>query len=120
MARHNYPGPLKEGTAEYRRWYNAAVWFLARSAPVVITVIVWPRCGARCRDGHRCRARAVRDKVANQPRNGRCRAHGGLSTGPRTEEGKRRSREGAKKGGRVSAERRKRRPVAHHPDLGDG
>ena len=109
MARHNYPGPLREGTAEYRRWYNAAVWFLARSGITCITVISRPRCGARCRDGHPCRARAVWDTVANRPRNSRCRVHGGLSTGPRTEEGKRRSREGAKKGGLVSAERRRAR-----------
>lgn len=39
-------------------------------------------CGARCRDGHPCRAPARK--------NGRCRIHGGLSTGPRTVEGRRR------------------------------
>ena len=50
-----------------------------------------PRCGARCRDGHACRARAVWDKVNDRPRNGRCRMHGGLSTGPRTVEGRRRA-----------------------------
>lgn len=68
-----------------------------------------PRCGARCRDGHLCQAPAVWDRERNLPRNGRCRVHGGLSTGPRTEEGKRRSREGAVKGGRVRAERGKGR-----------
>ncbi len=47
-----------------------------------------PRCGARCRDGHSCRAPAVWDKENNRPRNGRCRMHGGLSTGPKTLEGK--------------------------------
>jgi hypothetical protein len=45
-------------------------------------------CGAKCRDGHACRAPAVWDKLANLPRNGRCKLHGGLSTGPRTAEGK--------------------------------
>ena len=69
-----------------------------------------PRCGARCRDGHPCQARAVWDRERGEVRNGRCRMHGGLSTGPQTEEGKRRSLEGARKGGRVSAERRKERP----------
>ena len=34
------------------------------------------RCGARCRDGERCRGAAMA--------NGRCRMHGGPSTGPRT------------------------------------
>ena len=37
-------------------------------------------CGARCRDGHACRAPRV-------PGRRRCRMHGGLSTGPRTPEG---------------------------------
>src|SRR3954453_9163769 len=43
---------------------------LARSAP---------RCGARTRAGTPCRSPAMG--------NGRCRLHGGLSTGPRTPEG---------------------------------
>lgn len=47
-----------------------------------------PKCGARCRAGHACRAPAVWARAANAPRNGRCRLHGGLSTGPRTAEGK--------------------------------
>ena len=43
-----------------------------------------PRCGARRKsDGEACQARALD--------NGRCRFHGGLSTGPRTEEGRRRA-----------------------------
>ena len=49
------------------------------------------RCGAKCRDGHACRAPAVWDYTRNRPKNGRCRMHGGLSTGPKTPEGKRRS-----------------------------
>ena len=44
-------------------------------------------CGARCRDGHRCLAPPVWDSMMDRPRNGRCRMHGGLSTGPRTPEG---------------------------------
>jgi hypothetical protein len=42
-----------------------------------------PRCGARTRAGCPCRQPAMK--------NGRCRLHGGLSTGPRTAEGRRRS-----------------------------
>jgi hypothetical protein len=38
-----------------------------------------PRCGAQNRRGKPCRCPAMR--------NGRCRLHGGLSTGPRTPEG---------------------------------
>ena len=37
------------------------------------------QCGARTRAGHPCGQSAMR--------NGRCRFHGGLSTGPRTPEG---------------------------------
>lgn len=40
-------------------------------------------CNAKTRSGRACRALALP--------NGRCRWHGGMSTGPRTEEGKRRS-----------------------------
>lgn len=44
----------------------------------------WPRCGARTKaTGQPCRARALL--------NGRCKYHGGLSTGPRTVEGKARA-----------------------------
>ncbi len=39
-----------------------------------------PRCGARTRAGGCCRQPAMR--------NGRCRLHGGISTGPRTAEGR--------------------------------
>ncbi len=38
-----------------------------------------PRCGARTRSGRLCRSPAMH--------NGRCRMHGGASTGPRTAEG---------------------------------
>jgi hypothetical protein len=47
-----------------------------------------PRCGARCRDGSSCKAPPVWDKCLDRPVNGRCRMHGGLSTGPKTPEGR--------------------------------
>jgi hypothetical protein len=43
-----------------------------------------PRCGARTRTGCSCRQPAMA--------NGRCRMHGGMSTGPRTAEGRERCR----------------------------
>jgi hypothetical protein len=49
-----------------------------------------PRCGARCRDGSPCEAPPVWDKRLDRAVNGRCRMHGGLSTGPKSEEGRRR------------------------------
>jgi hypothetical protein len=57
-----------------------------------------PRCGARTRMGCPCRAPAMR--------NGRCRMHGGKSTGPRTEEGRARIRAARTRHGRYSAEGR--------------
>lgn len=47
-----------------------------------------PRCGARTRQGLPCRAKPILEKLTGQVRNGRCRNHGGLSTGPRTKRGK--------------------------------
>ena len=51
-----------------------------------------PRCGAKCkRDGQPCRAPVFWDNERDAPRNGRCRLHGGASTGPRTAKGRARS-----------------------------
>ena len=55
-----------------------------------------PRCWARTRAGHPCRSPAMR--------NGRCRMHGGASTGPRTPEGLERCRMANFKHGMRSAE----------------
>jgi hypothetical protein len=53
------------------------------------------RCGAKTRKGKKCRAPAMQ--------NGRCRMHGGASTGPRTQEGIARSRRARWKHGYRSA-----------------
>lgn len=55
-------------------------------------------CGSRCRDGHACKAKAVVNPKTDKPVNGRCRMHGGLSTGAKTDEGKARCRETARLG----------------------
>ncbi|MPY74882.1 MAG: hypothetical protein GEU87_11515 [Alphaproteobacteria bacterium] len=57
-----------------------------------------PRCGASTRRGIPCQAPAVWDIAKGKPRNGRCRLHGGLSTGPKTVEGWRRSLEALRSG----------------------
>ena len=66
-----------------------------------------PRCGAKTRGGTPCRTAAMP--------NGRCRMHGGKSTGPRTPEGIQRIRASRTKHGRYSAaaiaHRRKARSV---------
>jgi len=53
-----------------------------------------PRCGARNRRGTPCQCPAMR--------NGRCRLHGGLSTGPKTPEGIERIRRAVTKHGQYS------------------
>ncbi len=55
-----------------------------------------PRCGARTRRGTTCRAPAMA--------NGRCRLHGGKSTGPRTREGLERMRQSKLKHGKFTKE----------------
>jgi hypothetical protein len=57
-----------------------------------------PRCGAKTRRGKACQAPAMP--------NGRCRMHGGASTGPRTAEGLARSKRARWKHGLYSAEAR--------------
>src|SRR5271157_5713943 len=55
-----------------------------------------PRCGAKTRSGKPCGSPAMA--------NGRCRLHGGKSTGPRTPEGLERMRRAKTKHGSYSAE----------------
>ncbi|MHB1077364.1 HGGxSTG domain-containing protein [Thiobacillus sp.] len=56
-------------------------------------------CGARTRAGTPCKQKAIYA-------NGRCKFHGGLSTGPKTEAGKEQARINGRHGGR----RRKPKP----------
>ena len=60
-----------------------------------------PRCGAKTRKGTPCKAPGMA--------NGRCRLHGGKSTGPRTPEGLKRSKMANWKTGEHSAEARVRK-----------
>jgi hypothetical protein len=53
------------------------------------------RCGAKTRRGTACQCPAMK--------NGRCRLHGGLSTGPKTAEGIERTRRALTKHGRYAA-----------------
>ena len=55
-----------------------------------------PRCGARTKRGTTCLAPAMK--------NGRCRLHGGKSTGPRTREGLERMRQSKLKHGKFTKE----------------
>src|SRR5574340_119132 len=81
--------PLQVGTREWWRWLREVRWFFLRLAQERSdTYHLTPkryraRCGARRRDGQPCQAPAVWDHRQDRARNGRCRMHGGLSTGPR-------------------------------------
>src|SRR5580692_11500755 len=57
-----------------------------------------PLCRAKCRNGRSCKAKVVVDPKTGEPINGRCRMHGGLSTGAKTQQGKDKSREAARRG----------------------
>jgi hypothetical protein len=58
-----------------------------------------PRCGARTRSGAACKSPAMA--------NGRCRMHGGKSTGPRTAEGLERMRRANTRHGGYSEDTRR-------------
>ena len=77
--------PLKNGNRQ-GDWHNA------------------PRCGAKTRSGSPCRSAAMA--------NGRCRMHGGMSTGAKTAEGIERIRKARTKHGRYSAASIARRRAA--------
>jgi hypothetical protein len=64
-----------------------------------------PRCGARTRAGGTCKAPALPEKE-------RCRMHGGLSTGPKTPEGKARTLAALKAGFQRYVEERRARKAA--------
>ena len=76
----------------------------SRNPPMGIPI---PLCEAKCRDGHSCKAKAACDKFRGEPLNGRCRMHGGLSTGAKSKEGRVRCSEAASRGMKAYWERRR-------------
>jgi hypothetical protein len=83
--------PRNAETPHVRRFPNG--WLKYGNAPYDITKV--KRCGARNRRGTACGSPAMR--------NGCCRLHGGLSTGPKTAEGIERIRRAKTKHGLFSA-----------------
>jgi len=79
--RGTYPGPRFSGYFSPLTRARGGV-LVKTDLPAVTTRGNW-RCGARTRKGTPCRARAL-------PGQKRCRFHGGLSTGPKTREGRER------------------------------
>lgn len=83
----------REFVAAIKQWRVAQAAFLRHGGeafdlaqvPLNLSNFADLRCGARTRAGSPCKQRALYDC-------GRCRLHGGLSTGPRTPAGKAKSK----------------------------
>ncbi len=76
---HNYPSPAMTNQNDIQPHLKSErtplFWFTSESKSISL------RCGAHARStGEPCKAKAME--------NGRCRNHGGMSTGAKTEEGK--------------------------------
>lgn len=79
--RNHIATSLREGWATNYR--EAVAQVVAANKRARNTPIPGERCGAKTRQGTPCRCKALR--------NGRCKLHGGKSTGPRTVAGKMKS-----------------------------
>ena len=88
----DYPDRALAVRLEFLRGVEKAVYLLTwrqqRELEYATRKSERPRCGAKTRKGAPCKAPAVWDREHDRPRNGRCRMHGGLSTGPKTIEGR--------------------------------
>lgn len=91
-----------------RRWERVALSFISKPWPM--------QCEARTRAGGSCKAPALP--------NGRCKLHGGRSTGPLSEAGRERIAAAQRKRWRrwrseaASAHHRERTTPTHHPNAG--
>lgn len=79
------------------KWAERSYVFPPEGFPIFPEVLRGLCCGAKTRAGTPC-------KLSGLFINGRCKLHGGLSTGPTSEAGKAVSRENGKKGGRSRKE----------------
>ena len=81
---HNIGTP--ELRKKHRDYYKALwkAWDEGKPGPTFPEEILGMTCGAKTRAGTPCKLKSIFE-------NGRCKFHGGLSTGPTTAEGKQRS-----------------------------
>ena len=86
--------------------------------PHVKALLMARRCGAR--------ARSIKHQPCRQPAmlNGRCRLHGGLSTGPKTQQGKKRAamanfKHGLYSQGAIAARKQMREMMQWRNELAD-
>lgn len=81
--RKRYRAFWDEYDRRFQAWMDAGCPRLPNSALLTMPAdLVGLQCGAKTRAGTPCKMQPIR-------RNGRCKYHGGLSTGPKSEEGKR-------------------------------
>ena len=80
----------EESTRTFKAWFDAGCPRPFPKSPPMPADLVGLQCGAKTRAGTPC-------KLNSLYLNGRCKFHGGLSTGPKTEEGKRKSARNSKK-----------------------
>lgn len=74
----------KEHDKAFKQWADAGYsWNAKPNAPPMPDELRGLTCGAKTRSGTPCKLTSIYD-------NGRCKFHGGLSTGPTTDAGKRR------------------------------
>lgn len=82
-----------------------------RWATQLAAMAATPRCGAHCKStGQPCKAAGIRRLDGTY---GRCRNHGGASTGARTTEGIERIRRAVTKHGKYSQDAKERRSKRH-------
>lgn len=77
----------------YREHSQSTAWPRYGQYPPLPAALRGLTCGAKTRSGHPCARTDLHES-------GRCKFHGGLSTGPLSEAGKQKSRENGKLGGR--------------------
>lgn len=80
-------------SAIYRQWAERGYQYPSPARPPFPDDLRDTACGAKTKAGTPCKLKSIYD-------NGRCKWHGGLSTGPKTEAGKEQSRINGRKGGR--------------------
>ena len=83
----------EESTRIFKAWFDAGFPRPYPKSTELPADLVGLQCGAKTRAGPPCKLNSIY-------LNGRCKFHGGLSTGPKTEEGKRKSSQNAKKAGK--------------------
>lgn len=83
----------REHAAVSEEWRERGYQYPPPIFPPLLPELRGLTCGANTRAGTPCKQKTIYE-------NGRCKWHGGLSTGPTTEAGKEQSRINGRKGGR--------------------